>query len=50
MCPKITRDVLEGYLECRYKGRLRLAGEPGEESDYQKLVLEEEARARTPGL
>jgi predicted RecB family nuclease len=47
MSTKITRSVLEGYLECRYKGRLRLAGEPGEESDYQRMTAEQEVEART---
>jgi predicted RecB family nuclease len=46
MPTKVTRAVLEGYLECMYKGRLRLAAEPGEESDYQKMTSEREAQAR----
>jgi predicted RecB family nuclease len=46
MSTKITRAVLEGYLECTYKGRLRLTGEPGEESDYQKMTTEQEAQVR----
>jgi predicted RecB family nuclease len=44
---KITRAVLEGYLECSYKGWLRLAGEPAEESDYRKMTSEQEAQSRT---
>src|SRR4051794_29708344 len=44
---KITRPVLEGYLECGYKGWLRLAGEPEEASDYQQVTAEEEAEARS---
>jgi hypothetical protein len=39
--------VLDGYLECTYKGLLRLAGEPGKESDYQKMTTEQEVQART---
>lgn len=50
MPAKITREVLEGYLECRYKGRLRLAGEQGERSDYERMTGEEDAEARTRGL
>jgi predicted RecB family nuclease len=46
MSAKITRAVLEGYLECTYKGRLRLTGEPGEESEYQKMTTEQEAQVR----
>jgi predicted RecB family nuclease len=44
---KITRAVLEGYLECTYKGWLRLAGETGDESDYQKMTTKQEVQART---
>jgi hypothetical protein len=47
---KITRETLEGYLECKYKGRLRLAGEPGEGSDYQRMIAKKEAEARTQAL
>src|SRR4051794_20646510 len=47
MSMSITREVLEGYLECNYKGRLRLVCERGEESDYQKLISEEEVQARS---
>jgi predicted RecB family nuclease len=50
MAEKVTREVLEGYLECKYKGRLRLAGEAGEATDYQRLVAEEEAEALARGL
>src|SRR3954452_6534895 len=50
MATKITREGLEGYLECRYKGRLRLDGEEGERSDYERMTSEEEAQARTRGL
>jgi hypothetical protein len=43
----ITREVMEGYLECEHKGRLRLAGDAGDPSDFQAMNREEEAaRAR----
>jgi predicted RecB family nuclease len=35
---KITREVLEGYLNCKTKGRLKLAGEPGAKSDYEAMT------------
>ncbi|MDB5311748.1 MAG: transposase [Gemmataceae bacterium] len=38
MTAMITSEVLEGYLKCRFKGHLRLAGEHGHPSDYG-LVL-----------
>ncbi len=34
----ITADVLEGYLKCRLKGHLTLAGEQGSPSDYGLLL------------
>src|SRR3954453_9141806 len=37
MTTKITRDVLESYLRCKYKGHLKLAGEQGSKSDYEML-------------
>jgi predicted RecB family nuclease len=44
MSTKITRDVLESYLHCAYKGHLKLAGEQGSPSDYE--VLQRVARSR----
>jgi len=41
---KITRDVLESYLHCTYKGYLKLIGEQGNKIDYE--VLQEEARSQ----
>jgi hypothetical protein len=34
MATKITRDVIESYLNCKYKGHLKLAGQQGTRSDY----------------
>lgn len=41
MTAKITREILEGYLNCRYKGHLKLAGEHGTRSDYEALLIEQ---------
>src|SRR5262245_42110421 len=46
MAATITRDVLESHLKCRYKGRLRLAGERGSPSDYELLLAEARERVR----
>src|SRR5262249_60703462 len=35
---KITREVLEGYLICKYKGHLKLAGQAGTPSDYEAMM------------
>jgi hypothetical protein len=40
MTAKITCDVLEGHLNCKTKGHLKLAGEQGPRSDYEGLLLE----------
>src|SRR5436853_376864 len=46
MAAKITRDVLESYLKCRYKGHLKLAGEKGRQADYEVLLREARDRLR----
>ena len=38
MAIKITKDVLESYLNCKYKGHLKLAGVLGTKSDYDLLL------------
>src|SRR5262245_41861992 len=40
MTTKITRDILEGYLNCMTKGHLKLAGEQGTRSDYEAMRLD----------
>jgi len=40
MLRKITRKVLEGYLDCKYKAYLKLAGEQGTISEYEQLIEE----------
>src|SRR5262249_37078061 len=38
MTARITRDLIESYLSCKYKGHLRLAGQRGTTSDYELLL------------
>jgi predicted RecB family nuclease len=38
MATKITRDIIESYLNCKYKGHLKLAGESGTQSDYETMT------------
>jgi predicted RecB family nuclease len=38
MATKITRDIIESYLNCKYKGHLKLAGESGARSDYEEMT------------
>jgi predicted RecB family nuclease len=35
---KITNEVLEGYLNCKTKGHLKLVGESGTKSDYEAMT------------
>lgn len=39
MAQKITNDVLEGYLFCKYKAYLKLHGHHGEKSDFENLLI-----------
>jgi predicted RecB family nuclease len=50
MAMKITRDVIESYLHCRYKSHLKLAGEQGSPSDYERLMRESRERIRLAGI
>lgn len=40
MARKITGEVLESYLRCKYKGYLKMAGEQGTKCDYELVLLE----------
>jgi predicted RecB family nuclease len=40
MATKITRDIIESYLSCKYKGHLKFTGQQGTRSDYEVLLAE----------
>ncbi len=46
MATKITRDIIESYLNCKYKGHLKLAGESGTPSDYETMTTTARASSR----
>ena len=46
MATKITRDIIESYLNCKYKGHLKLAGESGTQSDYEAMTTAARASSR----
>ena len=46
MARRLTREILEAHLHCRYKGHLKLAGERAEPSDYEVLSAELRAEVR----
>src|SRR5262245_27557893 len=39
MATKITREILEAYLYCKTKAHLKLAGQQGNVSDYEAMLL-----------
>jgi hypothetical protein len=48
MATKITGEIVESYLNCKYKGHLKLTGQQGTRSDYEFLLAEsrDELRCR----
>ena len=40
MVTKITRDIIESYLNCKYKAHLKLTRQQGTKSDYALLLAE----------
>ena len=50
MTTKITRDVLESYLHCKYKGNLKLTGQQGIKCDYESLLTEMRAEVRIAAI
>src|SRR3954468_10194662 len=50
MPAKITTDVLESYLSCKYKSYLKLTGQQGTKSDYETLLMEMRAEARLAAI
>ncbi len=38
MATKISRDIIESYLNCKYKGHLKLTGESGTISEYEAMT------------
>jgi predicted RecB family nuclease len=50
MSTKITRDVLESHLNCRYKSHLKLAGQQGNKAEYEVLLTEFAADVRLQAI
>ena len=46
MATKITRDIIESYLNCKYKGHLQRTGERGTTSDYEAMTTAARASSR----
>src|SRR4051794_14957733 len=47
---KITTEVLEAHLDCKTKGRLKLAGESGVASDYEAMTSQARQASREAAL
>jgi predicted RecB family nuclease len=50
MATKITRDTIESYLNCKYKGHLKLTGESGAISDYEAMTTAARESSREQAL
>lgn len=50
MAAKITRDILESYLHCKYKGHLKLTGQQGTKCDYETLLTETRVEVRLAAI
>jgi predicted RecB family nuclease len=46
MATKITRDIIESYLNCKYKGHLTFTGASGTQSDYEAMTTSARALSR----
>jgi predicted RecB family nuclease len=46
MATEITRDIIESYLNCKYKGHLKLTGQSGTISDYEAMATAARAASR----
>jgi predicted RecB family nuclease len=50
MAAKITKDILESYLHCKYKGYLKLIGQQGTKCDYATLLTVMRAEVRLAAI
>jgi predicted RecB family nuclease len=50
MATKITREVLVGFLNCKTKAHLKLVGEQGNKSDYERLIAASREEVRQEAI
>ena len=50
MATKITRQILEAYLNCKTKAHLKLAGQQGIVSDYEALLISTRQEVRQQAI
>jgi predicted RecB family nuclease len=46
MAPKITSDLLESYLHCKFKGYRKLTGQKGTKGDFEAMLMQLRAEVR----
>ena len=50
MATKLTWDIIESYLNCKYKGHLKLTGASGTPSDYEAMTTAAKVSSREQAL
>ncbi|MGA2402910.1 MAG: TM0106 family RecB-like putative nuclease [Syntrophobacteraceae bacterium] len=50
MNTKMTRDILESHLYCKYKGYLKIVGQQGTKSDYEIMLAQLQAQVRLAAI
>ena len=50
MATKITREILEAYLNCKTKAHLKLAGQQGIVSDYEAMLVANRQEVRQQAI
>src|SRR5215475_12948158 len=50
MLVKLTRDVIESYLQCKYKKYLKLTKQYGTKSDYERLLTKRRSQVRNAAI
>jgi predicted RecB family nuclease len=50
MVTKITSEVLESYLHCKFKGHLKLAGQQGRPCDFEAMLTQLRAEVRLKAI
>jgi hypothetical protein len=50
MVTKITSDVLESYLHCKFKGHLKLAGQQGTKCDFEAMLMQLRAKVKLKAI
>lgn len=46
----INRDVLESYVFCKYKSYLKLIGQQGDKSDYERLLIAARSKVKLSAI